>query len=82
MDGKAAGVDSGKKIFHYLVNTNNGEWLPIVKGYVRDMFTFSPAGKYVFWYSVKDRCYLTYDIFNGIIRNVSKKYSGQDILMS
>ncbi len=59
-------------IFQYLINTDNGVWEPIAQGYVRDMFSFSTKGRYVIWYSAKDRCYLTYNISNGTTRNISK----------
>src|SRR5205085_970481 len=55
----------------YIVNTKTGS-RDSIEGSI-DNGSFSPLGKYAIWYDGEKKAYYTYNLKQGIIRNITKK---------
>lgn len=56
----------------YVINTKTGISKLIGKK-ASGNFQASPGGKYIYWYDPAKQNYFTYNVFNGVVKNISEK---------
>ena len=56
----------------YVINTKTGNSKLIGKKALGN-FQASPGGKYIYWYDPAKQNYFTYNVFNGVVKNISEK---------
>ena len=56
----------------YVINTKTGISKLIGKK-ASGNFQESPGGKYIYWYDPAKQNYFTYNVFNGVVKNISEK---------
>ena len=56
----------------YVINTKTGIYKLIGKKGLGN-FQASPSGKYIYWYDPAKQNYFTYNVFNGVVKNISEK---------
>jgi hypothetical protein len=57
----------------YLVNTNDGSRKCIIEKLSFSLASFSPKGKYVYWYNPEKKAYFTYNIESGVTTNITDR---------
>ncbi len=50
----------------YLVNTTNGARIALATAVVNGRPQFSPAGRYVWWFDITKKAFITYNIYTGV----------------